>query len=38
MEFPKEVIEKNMSFIPRDEEIKSPTSDCIRHLVLSEIH
>ena len=38
MELPQEVIEKIMSFIPGDKDLKSPTSDCIRHLVLYDIH
>ena len=38
MELPQAVIEKIASFIPRDKELKSATSDCIRHLVLYEIH
>ena len=38
MELPKEVIETIKSFIPRDRDMKSPTSDCIKHLVLYDIH
>ena len=38
MEIPHEVCEKIISFIPRDKDMKSPTSDCIKHLVLYDIH
>ena len=38
MEIPHEVCEKIKSFIPRDKDMKSPTSDCIKHLVLYDIH
>ena len=38
MEIHHEVCEKIKSFIPRDKDMKSPTSDCIKHLVLYDIH
>ena len=38
MEFPQDIWEKIKSFIPKDKDMKSPTSDCIKHLVLYDIH
>ena len=38
MEFPQDICEKIKSFIPKDKDMKSPTSDCIKHLVLYDIH
>jgi len=38
MEFPQDICEKIKSFISKDKDMKSPTSDCIKHLVLYDIH
>ena len=37
MNFPIEICDKIKAFIPRDNQMRSPTADCIKHFVIYEI-